>query len=181
MTQWTHGHQISAERLVFQRATSHFVGPLRDCIVGGARDEAKGALRAYHEALDDLDGVVDGEVHQRVERVACGALDGKLAPDERAQLPVSLHTPRQGHDAIHQLLVALRKQDIMVIENCSKEVSVIALGTSCLPEIQLLGGDIGYKEDCMILPVMLMSSLTAHGAHGSNLLGYLHVARSMGS
>jgi len=32
----------------------------------------KGALGANHEVLDDLNGVVSGEVHQCIKGVACG-------------------------------------------------------------------------------------------------------------
>lgn len=39
------------------------VRPLRDTVVGGLRHKAKGALAANHEALDDLNGVIQREVH----------------------------------------------------------------------------------------------------------------------
>jgi hypothetical protein len=38
----------------------------------------------------------------------CGALDGKLAPYEVGQLPVTLHAPRQRTHALTQRTVALQ-------------------------------------------------------------------------
>ena len=61
---------------------AHLVGPFWHGAVGGLGHKTERSLAADHEALDDLDGVVDREVHKRIQGVACGALDGKLAADE---------------------------------------------------------------------------------------------------
>ncbi|KAA6422446.1 MAG: hypothetical protein FRX49_07621 [Trebouxia sp. A1-2] len=58
------------------------VGPLRNTVVGSLRYKAKGAFTANHEALDDLNRVIQGEVHQGIQAVSGCALDGKLAADE---------------------------------------------------------------------------------------------------
>ena len=86
---------------------AHLVWPLRHGVVGGLGHEAQSALTADHEALHDLDGLVCGEVHQRVQSVARGALDGELAPDECGQAGVALHALCQRRDAFKQLAVAL--------------------------------------------------------------------------
>lgn len=69
----------------------YLVGPFRNAVVGSLGDKAEGAFTANHEALDDLDGVIQGEVHQGIQAVACGALDGKLSPDQGSELLVILH------------------------------------------------------------------------------------------
>ena len=79
-------------------------------MVGGTRDEAEGALTANHQSLDDLDGICDGEVHQCIQRVARGALDAELPPDEGTQLLVCLNSLSQADDTLHQWLVRLRQQ-----------------------------------------------------------------------
>mmetsp|Transcript_6282 Transcript_6282/g.21566 ORF Transcript_6282/g.21566 Transcript_6282/m.21566 type:complete len:564 (+) Transcript_6282:1578-3269(+) len=81
---------------------ARLVGVLGHGVVRGARHEAEGALGSDHEPLDDFDGVVRGEVHEGIEGVARGALDGKLLANERAQVLVGLHALRQVHDALDE-------------------------------------------------------------------------------
>lgn len=64
------------------------IAPLRNSVVGGLADEAKSALAANHEPLDNLKRVVDREIDQGVERVASGALYGELPADEVCKLAV---------------------------------------------------------------------------------------------
>ena len=78
------------------------VRPLRDGVVRRARHKAKRALGPDHEALDDLDGPVRGEVDERVEGVARRALDGELAADEGGQLGVRLDAGRERRHARQQ-------------------------------------------------------------------------------
>ena len=71
------------------------------------RHEGQRPLGPDQQPLDDLDGPVSREVHERVERVAGGALDRKLAADERRQLRVGLDAAREVGHAPEQLRVRL--------------------------------------------------------------------------
>lgn len=42
---------------------AYLVWPLGHGVVGGLADEAQGALTANHQAFDDLNGIIHGEVH----------------------------------------------------------------------------------------------------------------------
>mmetsp|Transcript_9393 Transcript_9393/g.23780 ORF Transcript_9393/g.23780 Transcript_9393/m.23780 type:complete len:346 (-) Transcript_9393:731-1768(-) len=83
------------------------VGPLGHCVDGGLADKAKRALAADHQAFHNLERLVRREVHQRIEAVASGALDGELAADEVGQLAVCLHAARQRLHARQQVRMAL--------------------------------------------------------------------------
>ena len=84
------------------------VWPLRNTVVGSLGHKPKCAFTPNHEALDDLNGVVQSKIHQSVEAVASGALDGKLAADEGCELLIRLYSGRQIHNTSHQLLVTLQ-------------------------------------------------------------------------
>mmetsp|Transcript_16669 Transcript_16669/g.39581 ORF Transcript_16669/g.39581 Transcript_16669/m.39581 type:complete len:378 (-) Transcript_16669:897-2030(-) len=83
------------------------VRPLGDGVVGGLADESEGALAADHQPLHDLEGVVRREVHERVERVPGGALNGELATDQVGELAVRLDPTRQRLHRVEQPLVRL--------------------------------------------------------------------------
>ena len=69
---------------------ARLVLPLRNGVVRNPAHKPEGALRADEQPLDDLDGVGRGKVDQRIDAVACGALDCELPADEVGQLPVIL-------------------------------------------------------------------------------------------
>ena len=84
------------------------MGPLRNTVVGSLRYKAKCAFAANHEALDDLNGIIQGKVHQGIQAVSCCALDGELAADEGRKLLVCLHPACQVQNTRHQLLMCLQ-------------------------------------------------------------------------
>ena len=98
------------------RLCNDLVWPLGHCIVGGLRHEAECALTANHQALDDLDGVLQREVDQRVEGVACCALDGELALDERCKLRVFPDPLGQVEHTFYEVCVALHKAECVSMQ-----------------------------------------------------------------
>lgn len=84
------------------------VWPLWHSVVGSPADKPKGTLAANHQMFDDLNGVIQGEIHQGIEGVAGGALDGKFPTDQVGQLLVGLDTCSQVDNTINQVLVGLQ-------------------------------------------------------------------------